>query len=90
MTGYIELCVPGERRVVVDVAQIAAVMTPAKMSAGDMALADRPLLVMLKSGSTFEAFAMSAEMLLAKCELVKQVLRDKGANVHTLWIDDRG
>lgn len=90
MTGYIELHVPGERRVVVNVADVSGIMTSPKRFVGDIASKEEPLIVMLRSGSSIEVFGMSAEEVLAKCEMVKRTLKDSGAPVHTLWIDGHG
>ena len=92
MRSFIELCVKGHRRVFLDTASIAGLVTSPNQKKGDMATAEAPITVILRNAEPIEVIGIEPVMLFAQVCTVLEKMEDlKGKeNVPPIviqWLD---
>lgn len=88
MSGYVEVMIEGNCRALIKESTIAGVILSPGMSSRDMATVEKPMSIMLPSGSTLAGvYGISAERLLVYAEGTKMILRKTGRPMICAYLD---
>ena len=92
MRSFIELCVKGQRRVIIDTSTIIGVLTAPNQKKGDLATAERPTTLIIRNADPIEVIGMEPVMILAQMCMVAEKMDEireakEAPAVVVQWLD---
>lgn len=82
MAAYIEVNVKGGRRGFVEVGSIASVVTSPGMDIFTLSTEEKPLMLLLRGGASYEVVGESAGKILARADDAKKAYRDSARDTY--------